>query len=53
MCMYISVIIVIHDTQIAHVSLKQDGRNLNVIMKQCALLVITTMALWQLMHLGT
>ena len=33
MCMYISVIIVIHDTQIAQVSLKQDGRNLNVIMK--------------------
>ena len=44
----------IHDTQSAQISQKQDGRNMYVqSWKQCALPVITTMALWQLMHLGT
>ena len=44
---------VIHGTQSAQISQKQDERNIYVIMKKMCLPVITTMALWQLMHLGT
>ena len=40
----------IHDTQSAQISQKQDGRNIHVqSWKQCALPVITAMALWQVM----
>ena len=47
---------VIHGTQRAQISQKQDENNIIIYMlswKQCALPFITTMALWQLMHLGT
>ena len=40
----------------AQISQKQDGHYISAIMKamcQCALSVVTTMALWQLMHLCT
>ena len=38
----------------AQISQKQDRHNIYMqLWKQCALTVITTMALWQLMHLGT
>ena len=51
----------IHDTQSAQISQKQDGCNRYIYIsyvympswKQCALPVITKMALQQLMHLGT
>ena len=44
----------IHDRQTAQISQKQDKRNIYVqSWKQCAHPVITTMALWQLMHLRT
>ena len=43
----------IHDTQSAQTSQKQDEHNIYVSSwKQCALPVITKMDLWQLMHLG-
>ena len=39
----------IHDTQGAQISQKQDERNIYIkSWKQCALLVIATMALWKL-----
>ena len=43
----------IHDTQSAQTSQKQDEHNIYVLSwKQCALPVITKMDLWQPMHLG-
>ena len=44
----------IHETQSAQISQKQDGHNIYVqSWKQCTLPVITTIYLWQLMHLDT
>ena len=43
----------IHDTQSAQISQKQDERNIYVIMKTMCPPGYHTMALWQLMHLGT
>ena len=42
----------IHDTQSAQISQKQDERNI-CYHENNVPLVITTMALWQLKHLGT
>ena len=44
---------VIHDTQSAQISQKQDVHNIDAIIKQYALPVITTIALWQLVYLDT
>ena len=48
--------VVLHDTQSTQITQKQDEHDIFAIMKtrkQCALPVVTIMALWQLMHACT